>query len=139
MLFLLFAVYASAEAGTGLENLPADPVKAWAVIGTVFAMAVAPVLKARIDGKKNAAAEAKTAPPSVVIAGSVTPHIDASQALLATVVGNLQAEHDELAKRHIKLVGDVARYELRVEHLEARIRELEAENNVLHGRLTGRT
>lgn len=138
MLFLLFAAYVQVETGTGLENLPADPVKAWAVIATVFVMAVAPVLKARIDGRKNATEE-KTPPPSVVIAGSVTPHIDASQALLATVVGSLQAEHDELAKHHIQLVRDVARYELKVEQLEARVRELESENNVLHGRLMGRS
>lgn len=140
MLPLLLAGIAdiAADSGSALDNLPVDPVRAWGVIVTMFALAVGPVLAAQVQRKRRATSEAAAPSASVVINGSITPHIDASQALLSTLVGNLQAEHDQLAKLHIQLVRDVSRYELKVEQLESRVRELEAENNVLHGRLMDR-
>lgn len=144
MLILALALAASAESNPGLDNLPVDPVKAWAVIITMFVMAVAPVIKAAIDKKKTAAKEIPS--PAVVIAGSVTPHIDASQQLLATVVGNVEEraremtnKYDELERRHVKQVRELARSELQVELLTKRVTELEAEVNILNGRLRERS
>lgn len=151
LLWLLAAVDPSGDGGPAevLNNLPADPARAWAVIIVVFVITVGPLLKASFDAKKTKAeekkSESKGPSASVVIAGSVTPHIDASQQLLATVVGNLEerarqaeAKYDELDRRHVKLVGDAARLELRVEMLSMKVRELEGENHVLQGQLRGR-
>lgn len=148
---LILSFFAGGEGGGAevLKDLPADPNKAWAIIILVALMTVAPLIKASFDGKKTKAEEAKSgekgASASVVISGSVTPHIDASQQLLATVVGNLEerarqaeAKYDELERRHVKLVGDAARLELKVEMLGNKVRELEGENHILQGQLRGR-
>lgn len=145
MLQALTSLSADDPTGGALSNLPADPARAWAVIIIIGLMTVAPIIKANFDGKKTKSSEPKIPTTSVVIGGSVTPHIDASQQLLATVVGNIEerarqaeAKYDELERRHVKLVADVARSELKVEMLEDRVHELEAENNVLQGQLRGR-
>lgn len=143
---------AASDAGTTLDNLPADPVRAWAVILIVALATATPLIKASLDNKKakskssETKKEDKSPTTSVsIVNGSATPHIDASQQLLATVVGNLEerarqaeAKYDELDRRHVELVRAVTRSELKVEMLEARVRELENENSVLVGRLAGR-
>lgn len=145
------------DGGNGLENLPTDPARAWAVIIVVALLGIAPLLTAAYTSKKTAneakakaaspaAAETTTNTSSVVINGTVTPHIDASQQLLASVVGNVEErarltaeKYDELDRRHVKLVREAARAELQVELLTKRIVELEAEVNILNGRLRERS
>jgi hypothetical protein len=147
---ILWLAAEAPDPGAVLQNLPPDPARAWAIIFAVIFMAAAPVVKAYLDTKKSKGEtkkEEKASVPStsVVINESATPHIDASQQLLATVVGNLeerarQAEqkYDELERRHVELVRNVTRSELKVEMLEARVRDLENENSVLVGRLAER-
>lgn len=135
------------DGGPDLSNLPTDPARAWGVIAAVVFMAAAPVVKAKIDAKKVMAEAAKPAAvpaPALVINGSITPRIDESQQLLATVVGNVEkrardaeTRYDELDKRHVAQVRELARAELQVEMLTARVNELQAEINILHGRLMG--
>jgi hypothetical protein len=151
---LLYWMLAEPDPGGGgtevLNNLPADPVRAWAVIILVALMTVGPLIKASLDAKKTKSeekkSESKSGPStSVVIGGSVTPHIDASQQLLATVVGNVEErareigmKYDELERRHVVQVRELARSELQVELLTKRVAELETEVNILNGRLRER-
>lgn len=136
MLILLIAAAISTESSTGLENLPADPTLARWVIAVTGLIALSPMIVARLQAKK-ATNDAKTGGTSIVIGSSVTPHIDASQALLATMVSKLESRVDaadarylELEKRHYELMREYAKASAEVESLRDQV-------GILHGRLMG--
>jgi uncharacterized protein YlxW (UPF0749 family) len=103
---------------------------AWAIVAVSLIIAISPIITSRVKDHLNPSAHITVSPTPSPVA-TVAPQVDGLNALMATLVANLEKrtsaaekKAEDLAEENGNLRQQLAKAEERAEHLNARVQVL---------------
>lgn len=121
------------------STLPANPILAWGIVIASILVAIAPIITSRIRDKLNPTASHIVVSHTTADApAAAQPQLDAGNALLATLVANLEKRTQSAEQRAVDLIEENASLQQRLAKAEERIATLTTQVQVLTDRLIQR-